>query len=150
MLGSNNFLKYQNYSYSVAICLQLNDKFMSYNLTMNPMKKIAVVLTLLLSSLFSQQSFSQNAESGYLMITVYESMIQDFSKIIVIENGAKIQEVQLRNVSTKDIEYNQIQVNNTLDKYKKAGYKLVNASKGSTNIAPGQFVLISTYILEKE
>ncbi len=118
---------------------------------MNSMKKITLVTTLFLSSLFfSIQSFSQNAESGYLMITVYESMIQDFSKIVVIENGAKIQEVQLRNVSTKEIEYNQIQVNNTLDKYKKAGYKLVSASKGSTNIAPGQFVLISTYILEKE
>jgi len=115
------------------------------------MKTIALLITLFVFSIFlPNQSSAQSTTNGYLMITVYESMLQDFSKIVVIENGAKLQEVQLRNVSTKEIEYNQIQVNNTLDKYKKNGYKLVSASKGSTNIAPGQFVLISTYILEKE
>lgn len=115
------------------------------------MKTITLLTALFISSIFlSVNSSAQDTVNGYLMITVYESMHPDFTKIIVTENGAKIQEVQLRSVITKELEYNVIQVNNVLDKYKKAGYKLLSFSKGSTNIAPGSFGMITTYILEKE
>ena len=115
------------------------------------MKKVTLLTALFISSIFlSLQSSAQTRNDGYLMITVYESMHPDFTKIIVTENGAKIQEVQLRSVITKELEYNVIQLNNVLDKYKKAGYKLVSFSKGNTNIAPGNFGMITTYILEKE
>jgi hypothetical protein len=115
------------------------------------MQKLFLLIALFISSIFlTFQSSAQTTGDGYLLITVYESLHPDFTKIIVTENGAKIQEIQLRSVVTKELEYNQIQVNNTLDKYKKAGYTLVSFSKGSTNIGPGSFGMITTYILEKK
>lgn len=117
------------------------------------MKKLTLLTFLFITSLFlSLQLSAQDAgtSSGYLLITVYESLHPDFTKIIVTENGAKIQEIQLRSVAAKELEANQILVNNTLDKYKKAGYTIVSFSKGSTNIGPGSFGMITTYILEKK
>ena len=117
------------------------------------MKKLTLLSILFISSLFfSLQASAQNpgTGSGYLLINVYESQHPDFTKIIVTENGAKIQEVPLRTVAAKELEANQILVNNTLDKYKKAGYTIVSFSKGSTNIGPGSFGMITTYVLEKK
>ena len=115
------------------------------------MKKLTLLTALFITSIFlSIQVSAQTSGEGYLIITVYESLHPDFTKIIVTENGAKIQEVQLRSVAAKELEANQILVNNTLDKYKKAGYTLLSFSKGSTNIGPGSFGMITTYILEKK
>ena len=115
------------------------------------MQKLTLLTALFISSFFvSIQASAQTSNDGYLIVSVYESLHPDFTKIIVTENGAKIQEIQLRSVAAKELEANQILVNNTLDKYKKAGYTLLSFSKGSTNIGPGSFGMITTYILEKK
>jgi hypothetical protein len=116
------------------------------------MKKLALLTTLFISSLFfSLQSSAQTSGNGYLIIKTYESIDMRFNKIIVTENGKKLEEIDLSrgNMLTAS-EANQILINNAFDKYKAKGYKLVQASSGSQIIGSPTDVLMTTYIFEKQ
>lgn len=116
------------------------------------MKKLTLLTALFISSIFlSIQASAQTSSDGYLIIKTYESIDMRFNKIIVTEKGKKLEEMDLsRSSSFTASEPNQLLINNTLDKYKTKGYKLVTVSSGSQALAQSTDVLMTTYIFEKQ
>lgn len=110
-------------------------------------KKSTLVSIIVLSiiTMFSSYSFSQNGE-GYLMIRAYESRDKGYSKIIVTENGEKIEEVELTPIYYKDLATPQIEINKILDKYESNGYELRHMTSGGD----GLYLIITTYLFKKE
>lgn len=109
--------------------------------------KTAFILTsfILINLVTPSYSFGQN--NGFLIIRVMESPDKAYSKIIVTENEQKLEVVDLEPLYYKNLELNQLEINNILDKYSTMNYSLKYMTSGNGGL---QDILVTTYIFEKE
>lgn len=111
------------------------------------MKNITLTFAIAILSIISANDLFGQNDKGFLIINVYESTDKTYNKIIVTENGKKIEEIPLIAFYYKNQEENQITINNALDKYLNNGYILNNVTKGTiTNYS----VMSTTYLFEKK
>lgn len=90
--------------------------------------------TLILSLFLTMAVFGLKAQDdGLLTITVYETALKGWSKIIVVENGNKVEEIELSIFSNQVMVEHQVAINNILRKYKNLGYKLISSSGAPTS-----------------
>ena len=109
------------------------------------MKKIISKFALVLFfTICSNIGFAQTQGKSLLNMTTYESMDGGYSKIIVVDNDKKIEEIALAKFYYKDLELNQITINKTLLNYQEKGYKVIAELRGAVGL-----IMVTTYRLEK-
>ena len=107
------------------------------------MKHFIILAIFLFTGLSSNNLFAQN--KTLLTITVLESFVSGYNKIIVLENDKKIEEIEMLPFHYKDLDSPLIAINKTIMKYNGLGYEIVSEIRGSiTN------VMVTTYRLEKK
>lgn len=85
------------------------------------------------------------------MVRVFESRDKAYNKIVVTENGAKVEEIEIEPFNYKDMSIPQIEINKILDKYVSEGYNLSKVTCGSTTASNNLLgILVTTYLFKKE
>jgi hypothetical protein len=136
-------------------CLMKNYMYISVTLKPIMMKTAKLFAICILTLFFSHASHAQSNEKTLLTITIYESYSEEYSKILVLENDKKIEQIRLLGLHSTTLEYNQTEVNKVLIKYRKLGYNLISTVRGSCVMTDGfnaKFPLetmVTTYLFEK-
>ncbi|MEX0813235.1 MAG: hypothetical protein WD048_13535 [Chitinophagales bacterium] len=99
---------------------------------MKPDQLKTFVILFFISFFLITMDLKGQENSGYLMVNVYQSRYQDYSKVIVTENGKVLENQDIEVFVPENMESYQLTVNNIIDKYKRKNYKLVEVIYGST------------------
>ena len=114
------------------------------------MKNVFITLTLIFLTILITPSNSFAQSGGFLIIRVMESSDKGYAKIIVTENGKQVEVVDLEKHYYKNLEANQIVINNVLDNYATKEYKLKDMTSGGAGEGIYSFFWVTTYLFEKE
>ncbi len=113
------------------------------------MRTILVTSIFIFSFIFPTKLAAQSADKTLLTITIYESCLKDYNKILVFENEKKLEEVPLYKFHIDFLDLNNAETNKVLVKYRKQGYQKISEVRGGLMVTGGIIVMATTYMFEK-
>lgn len=108
--------------------------------------KLAIAGLAIISFIFLSSFYKNETPGGFLTVRTFEvsNGIWD-SKIIIINENDKVQEIELEKFRNSTITPNSIKIHQTLNSIIKQGYSLVSNTGGT-----GDAVVYNTYIFTKK
>ena len=98
--------------------------------------------------LFTNDTVAQT-DDGFLIIRVYQSTDKRYNKIVVTQNGKKLEEIDLIPFYYKeDLAESQIAINNVVDKYKSRNYILDSVTSGAVPSGSAVGTLVTTFLFK--